>query len=72
MRQLPVLIAWENCTMSEFDWRLPETYARLQTAEAADFAREYRRRNSESREDYRTRPNMISGLMRGPASAFTD
>jgi Family of unknown function (DUF6499) len=70
MRQLPVLIAWENRTMSEFDWRSPETYAKLQTAEAADLAWECLRRNSDCREDYRTRPNMIS--MRKSASAFTD
>jgi hypothetical protein len=72
MRQLPVLIAWENRTMSEFDWRSPEAYAKLQTAEAADFAWECRRRNSDYREDYRTRPNMISGSRRKSASAFTD
>jgi hypothetical protein len=72
MRQLAVFIAWENRTMSEFDWRSPETYARLQTVEAADFAWECRRRNSDCREDYRTRPNMVSGSMRKSASAFTD
>ena len=59
-------------TMSEFDWRSPETYAKLQTAEAADFACEYLRRNCDCREDYRTRPDMISGSMRKSASAFTD
>jgi Family of unknown function (DUF6499) len=58
--------------MFEFDWRSPETYAKLQTAEAADFAWECLRRNSDYREEYRTRPNMISGSMRGSASAFTD
>jgi hypothetical protein len=65
MLQLPVLIARENRTMSEFDWRSPETYAKLQ---AADFVREYLRR----REDCPTRPNMISGSMRKSPSAFTD
>jgi Family of unknown function (DUF6499) len=35
--------------MFEFDWRSPETYAKLQTAEAADFAWEYLRRNSDYR-----------------------
>jgi hypothetical protein len=34
--------------MFEFDWRSPETYAKLQTAEAADFAWEYLRRNSDT------------------------
>jgi hypothetical protein len=58
--------------MSEFDWRSPETYARLQSAEAADFAWEYLRRNSDYREDYCTSPNMASGSMRKSASAFTD
>jgi hypothetical protein len=58
--------------MFEFDWRSPETYARLQSTETADFAWECRRRNSDYREDYRTRPNMISGSMRKSASAFTD
>jgi hypothetical protein len=58
--------------MSEFDWRSPETYAKLQTAEAADFAWECLRRNSDYREDYRTRPNMISGSMCKSMSAFTD
>ena len=58
-------------TMSEFDWRSPETYAKLQTAESADFAWEYLRRSYEYREDYRTGPNMISGSMRKSASAFT-
>jgi hypothetical protein len=58
--------------MFEFDWRSPETYAKLQTAEAADFAWECLRRNGDYREDCRTRPNMISGSMRGSASAFTD
>jgi hypothetical protein len=57
--------------MFEFDWRSPETYAKLQTAEAADFAWEYLRRNTDYREDYRTRPNIISGSMRKSASAFT-
>jgi Family of unknown function (DUF6499) len=57
--------------MFEFDWRSPETYAKLQTAEAADFAWEYLRRNTDYREDYRTRPNIISGSTRKSASAFT-
>jgi hypothetical protein len=47
--------------MFEFDWRSPETYAKLQNAEAADLAWECRRRSSDCREDHRTRPNMISG-----------
>jgi hypothetical protein len=58
--------------MFEFDWRSPETYARLQTAEAADFAWECLRRNSDYREDCRTRPNMIAGSMGKSASASTD
>jgi Family of unknown function (DUF6499) len=58
--------------MFEFDRRSPETYLKLQTAEAADFAWECLRRNSDYREDYRTRPNMISGSMRKSACAFTD
>jgi Family of unknown function (DUF6499) len=58
--------------MFEFDGRSPETYAKLQTAEASDFAWEYLRRNSDCREDYRTRPNMISASMGKSASAFTD
>jgi hypothetical protein len=57
--------------MSDPDWRSPETYAKLQTAEAADFACECLR-NSDYREDYRTRPNMISGSMCKSMSAFTD
>jgi uroporphyrinogen-III synthase len=57
VRQLPVLNTWKNRTMSEFDWRSPETYAKLQTAEAVDFAWECLRRNSRCREDYRTRQN---------------
>jgi hypothetical protein len=57
--------------MFEFDWRSPETYAKLQTAEAADFAWECLRRNSDCREDDRARPNMISGSMRGSASICT-
>jgi hypothetical protein len=40
--------------MSNFEWRSPETYAELQTAEAADCAGECGRRNSHCREDYRT------------------
>jgi hypothetical protein len=72
MLQLAVLIARENRMMSEFDWRSPETYAKLQTAEAADFASECRRRNSDYREDYRAKPNTISGSMRKSASAFRD
>ena len=43
--------------MSDFEWRSPETYAKLQTAEAADFAGECGRRNSHCREDYRTPRN---------------
>jgi hypothetical protein len=39
--------------MSEFDWRSPTAYEKLQNAEAADFAWEYLRRNSDYREDYR-------------------
>jgi hypothetical protein len=58
--------------MFELDWRSPETYAKLQNAEAADFAWECRRRSSDYREDHRTSPNMISDSMRGSASAFTD
>jgi hypothetical protein len=58
--------------MCEFDWRSPETYAKLQTAEAADFAWEFLRRNSECREDCRTRPNMTAGSMRKSVSAFTE
>src|ERR1700756_108231 len=50
MRKLSVLNAWESRTMFEFDWRSPETYAKLQTAEAADFAWECLRRNSDSHE----------------------
>jgi hypothetical protein len=53
----PVLNAWENRTMSDPDWRSPETYAKLQTAEAPDFAWECFRRNSNCRKDYRTRQN---------------
>jgi hypothetical protein len=58
--------------MFEFDWRSPETYAKLQTAEAADFAWECLRRNRDDREDYRMRPNMTSGSICASASAFTD
>jgi hypothetical protein len=43
--------------MSDFEWRSPETYAKLQTTEAADFARECLRRNSHCPENYRTRQN---------------
>jgi len=43
--------------MSDFEWRSPETYARLQTAEAADFAGDWGRRNSRCREDCRTPRN---------------
>jgi hypothetical protein len=43
--------------MSDFEWRSRETYAKLQTAEAADFAGECGRRNSPCREDYRTPRN---------------
>jgi hypothetical protein len=38
--------------MSDFDWRSPETYAKMQAAEAADFAWEYLRRSSDYRSDY--------------------
>jgi hypothetical protein len=38
--------------MSDFERRSPETYAKLQTAEAADFAGERGRRNSRCREEY--------------------
>jgi hypothetical protein len=40
--------------MSEFDWRSPEAYANLQSAEATDFAWECLRRNLDYREDYRS------------------
>jgi hypothetical protein len=43
--------------MFEFDWRSPETYAKLQAAQAADFAWECLRRNGGYREDDRTRQN---------------
>jgi transcriptional regulator len=43
--------------MSDFEWRSPETYAKLQTAEAADFAGECGRRKSHCRESYRTPRN---------------
>jgi hypothetical protein len=43
--------------MFESDWRSPETYAKLQTVEAADFAWECLRRNRDYREDYRTPQN---------------
>jgi hypothetical protein len=70
MRKLPVLNAWESRTMSEFDWRSPETYARLQTAEAADFAWECLRRNSDYQDDYRIRQN--SGKMHEIAGSRRD
>ena len=38
--------------MSEFDWRSPETYKKLQTAEAPDFAWECLRRNDDYRSEY--------------------
>jgi Family of unknown function (DUF6499) len=62
----------KNRTMFEFDWRSPDTYAKLQAAEAADFAWECIRRNSDHRENQRTKSNMISDSMRGSTSAFTD
>jgi hypothetical protein len=43
--------------MSDFEWRSPETYAKLQTTEARDFAWECLRRNSHRRDYYRTRQN---------------
>jgi hypothetical protein len=39
--------------MSEFDWRSPEAYAKMQTAEATEFAWECLRRNGDYREEYR-------------------
>jgi hypothetical protein len=40
--------------MSEFDWRLAQTYAGLEAADAADFAWEFLRRNREYRVEYDT------------------
>ena len=39
-------------TMSESDWRSPNAYAKMQDADAADFAWEFFRRNSYNREDH--------------------
>src|SRR4029077_13981720 len=46
--------------MSEFDWRSPTAYKKMQKAEAADFAWEYLRRNNDYREDYRNRQKIGS------------
>jgi Uncharacterized conserved protein (DUF2285)/Family of unknown function (DUF6499) len=54
------LEAWESDAMSEFDWRSPTAYKKMQNAEAADFAWEYLRRNSDYRQDYRNRQNIKS------------
>jgi hypothetical protein len=61
--------------MSDFEWRSPETYAELQTAEAADCAGECGRRNSHCREDYRTPRNSeavaaIDGISRERWDSF--
>jgi hypothetical protein len=42
-----------NSVMSEFDWRSPETYGKLQSAEMPDFAWECLRRNDDYRNEYR-------------------
>jgi hypothetical protein len=39
--------------MSDFEWRSPEAFARLQTVQVADVAGECGRRNSHCREDCR-------------------
>jgi hypothetical protein len=54
------LEAWESDAMSEFDWRSPTAYKKMQNAEAADFAWEYLRRNSDYRQDYRDQQNIGS------------
>ncbi|NPV20037.1 MULTISPECIES: transcriptional regulator domain-containing protein [Bradyrhizobium] len=38
--------------MSEFNWRSSESYKKLETADAADFAWECLRRNPDYRQDY--------------------
>ena len=53
--------------MSEFDWRSPTAYKKMQNAEAADFAWEYLRRNSDYQEDYRNRQNIGSNAAADPA-----
>jgi hypothetical protein len=72
VRQLPFLNDGKTVRRLIFEWRSPETCAKLQTTEAPDFAWECFRRNNDYREDYRTRPNTISGSMHGSASAVTD
>jgi type VI secretion system activator RovC-like protein/transcriptional regulator len=47
--------------MSEFDWRSPTAYKKMQNAESADFAWEYLRRNSDYRQDYRNQQNVGFG-----------
>ncbi|WP_291606300.1 DUF6499 domain-containing protein [Bradyrhizobium sp.] len=44
---------WGGSKVSVFDWRSPESYARLETAEAPDFAWELLRRNADYRKEYR-------------------
>jgi len=77
VRQLLVLNV-ENRTMSDFEWRSPETYAKLQTAETAetaDFAGECGRRASPCREEHLT-PRYseaiaaIGGISRGRWDSF--
>ena len=58
--------------MSDFEWRSPETYAKLQTAEAADFAWECCRRNSDYREDLSREAEHDFRFNAQSASAFTD
>jgi hypothetical protein len=45
--------AGEKSTMSESDWRSPQSYTIMQDAEATDFAWEFLRRNADYREDHR-------------------
>src|SRR5690349_1464132 len=46
------LVPRNMSTMSESDWRSPNAYAKMQDADAADFAWEFFRRNSYNREDH--------------------
>jgi hypothetical protein len=52
--------------MLDFDWRSPEAYTKMQTAEAADFAWECLRRNSDYQNEFRSLPND------GPLAAVSD
>jgi Uncharacterized conserved protein (DUF2285)/Family of unknown function (DUF6499) len=61
------LLVWKyGKVMSEFDWRSPTAYRKMLNAEAADFAWEYLRRNSDYREDYRKRQNIESIVAADP------